>query len=491
MKEQNQSKKEIKIPKEAKEISKGLEKVGRKTIKTSQDVGSFVSGVEKEGIGKTSEKLGKDIYQTGKAGVETGVAMGKGVTSIVTYPIKKRRSIWDFFWKRRKGIITGAADNDPAGIVTYTQTGAIAGYNLLWLVPLAWPMLVVTEEMSARVGMVTKKGLNKNIVEHFGIGWAWLATIIVFVCNTFTIGANIAAMSDVAAILTHLHSFIFVILFGSLFAYILLKQGYARVSRYLFLITPIFLLYIISALMLDVPWGQALRDTFIPVFEAGNANFFMIAVAFLGTTISPFLIFWQASQEIESHSDKKDIKYEGKAVMLGMFFTQLIAFFIVITGAAAFAGRNELLTNAKDVAMALEPFGKASIVLFSAGILGSGFIAIPVLAATTGYTFTEVTGQEAGLNKGFKRAKPFYLVILISIIIGVIISLTRFNPILILVYSQVLNGILTPILIIFLLLICNNKKIMGKYSNGWLVNIIGIFTVLIMTAFSVVMFWNL
>ncbi|MEK7142672.1 MAG: divalent metal cation transporter [Patescibacteria group bacterium] len=414
----------------------------------------------------------------------------KMVEKAIVYPIKKRRSIQDFFWKSKRGVITGCADNDPAGIVTYTQTGAIAGYRLLWLALLAWPLLVAIEEMSARIGVVTKKGINQVITEHYGRFWAYLAALIVLICNTFTIGADIAAMADISAIVTKLPSIIFVILFGGLFFYLLWKKGYKIVSRYLFILTPIFFLYIASALLLDVPWGLALRSTFIPELGSINLSLATIAVAFLGTTLSPYLIYWETTQEIEEKKEVSQLKIENRGTILGMFFTQFITFFIVVAAAAAFGGNFHEISSAKEAALALKPLGNLSFLFFSLGILGSGLLGIPVLAATTGYAASETFGWRRGLDEKVSSAHGFYIVMISSLLVGILIALLGFNPVLMLVYSQVLNGILMPILIILLLLISNNRKIMATHTNRLFTNFFGILAFFVCLGFDILMIYN-
>ncbi len=459
-----------KMPQEVKEMTEGISEMEQKTI-----------------------EVGKDMYDIGKAGVKTTVAFGKEVAKIVSYPITKRRSIADFFVKSKRGLITGAADNDPAGIVTCIQTGATAGFNLLWLVPLSWPLLVVVEGMSAKIGIVTKKGVNQNIIEHFGLPWAYLAMIIVFICNIATISADIAAMADIFSIITNIPVFWFILLLGALFLVVMIKNKYDVISRYLFVLTPFLLFYVLSALMFDVPWGEALKATFVPAIEALNANFYMIALAFLGTTLTPFLIFWEANEQIEEKQEARHLAKEKMSVVTGMFFTIIISFFIVITGAVAFSGAGGAMINsAKEAALALEPLGKWAFLFFSLGILGSGFISVPVLAASTGYVVSETLNWKAGLSKEFNKAKKFYWVIISAIVIGGLIALLGLNPIKMLVYSQVLNGILMPILVILLLRLCNNKKVMGEYTNHWWTNVFGYLTVVILILFVVLMFinWN-
>ncbi len=406
--------------------------------------------------------------------------IGHAAAEAITFPYKKRRSIIHFFWRSKSGVITGAADNDPSAIVTYTQTGAVAGLKLLWMALLAWPLLTIVEEMSARIGVVAKKGINAVIYENYGKFWAYLVILVLLLVNTITLGADIAAMSDVAMVLTGIPEIIFIFIFGGLFFLLLWKKGYREVSRYLFILTPIFLLYILSAFLLPVPWGEALRNTFVPNFQFLNTSLMLVAVAFLGTTLTPAMIFWETSQEIEDEKTVDTLKQENTNVAFGMFYSQFVTFFIIVAAAAVFAGQNHIITTAKEASQALQPLGNVSFILFSLGILGSGLISIPVIAASSGYMFAETFHIKHGLDKKVGEAKGFYLVMILSLIIGVVIALLRFNPILALLYSQVLAGLLTPILLIFLLLITNSRKIMGPHTNRFWSNFFGIIAILVM-----------
>lgn len=473
----------------AKDIGRQLNPVAKHSLHEVKKLGRDILDVHKKNVA-VAGKIGIKTLHTGREGIRTGIALTKDTVTIAQLPYKKRRGISDFFWHSKKGIITGAADNDPSGIVTYTQTGALTGLNLLWLAPLAWPLLVAVERMSAKIGIVKQKGINQVVIENYGKGWAWFATLIVVICNVLTIGADIAAMSDIASIIFGLPQLYFTLLFGLLFIYLLASKGYRAVSRYLFLLTPIFILYIISAFMFDVPWMQALKNTFIPTMDSFQANYALVAVAFLGTTITPFLVYWETTQEIEERTTTKQMSRENSSVNIGMFFTQFITFFIMVAAAAAFAGNNQLIETAKDAALALAPFGKSSFLLFSLGIIGAGLIAVPILAATTGYIISENVGWTKGLSHKVPRAKGFYTVIFIAIVIGAIISASGFNPIMMLLYSQVLNGILMPFLIVLLLIINNSKKIMGEYTNTFWINFFGILAFILNVAFVILMFAN-
>lgn len=416
--------------------------------------------------------------------------VSRAAVTAVSFPYRRRRSIINFFWKSKGGMITGCADNDPSGIVTYTQVGAIAGFHLLWLCLVAWPLLTAVEEMSARIGVVTKRGLNGLIRENYGSFWAYFIIITILICNIFTMGADIAAMADVASVSTGINELFFVIILGILFFLLLWKNGYKGISRYLFLLTPIFLLYVLSAFLLPVPWGQALKNTVMPEIGSLNTNYLMIAVAFLGTTITPALIFWETSQEIEEKVGILELKKENTGVAAGMFFSQFITFFIIVAAAAAFAGQNRIIETAKEAALSLKPLGSLSFPFFVVGILGAGLLSIPVISASTGYMVAETFNWRRGLDRTIHEAKGFYAVMGFALVVSVIIALVKFNPILALLYSQVVAGLLSPILLIFVLLLSNNRKIMGEHKNHFWSNLFSFLAFLIMIAADIALIFE-
>lgn len=490
-KKSNQEKPPIpKPPKEVREIGDGLEKIGKSTVKVGKEVGKGVYKAAETGV-DTGIAVTKGVYEVGKAGIKTGVAVTKSVASLVTYPYKKRRSIRDYFWKARRGVITGAADNDPAGIATYSQVGASTGFSLLWLAFLTTPMLIAVEEMSARVGVIVRKGLGTVIKEKFGTGWAIFAAIILAICNIATLGADLAGMSAVLGILTGINWQWFLLPFALFVLYFLVKGKYSVISRFLFIITPIFLLYVITAIIIQPSWGQILNETFIPSF-VHNISYWMAAVAVLGTTISAYLLFWETSQEIEEHKTVKDLQHESAGVTTGMIYSNLIFYFIVIcTGAVLHQQGITTIETADQAALALKPLvGNLAFLLFSLGILVSGILAVPVLAASTSYVISNTFGWVSGLSHKPHRAKGFYLVIALALLAGSTMGLLGLKPMLMLFYSQILQGILTPILLIFLVLICNDKKLMGQYTNKIWSNFWGWFTITAMISLSIIMIWQ-
>jgi len=403
---------------------------------------------------------------------------------------KKRRHISHFFRYSKDGVITGSADNDPSGIVTYTQVGAATGFSQLWLLLLSLPMLTVVEEMSARVGVVTKKGLNKVIAHHFGKKLGIFAAVVVSICNIATIGADVAAMASIGSIVSGISINILVVALTVFFGYFIIKENYQTLSRFLFLLTPIFLLYVATAIVVNPSWIEVFRNTFIPSGFAGS-EYLVLAVALLGTTISPYLLFWQTTEEVEEHKTVPDLKDENKGVFFGMAYSHFIFYFIIVASGAVFFGNHVIIDTAQAAAEALKPLaGDWAFLLFSLGILGAGTIAVPVLASSTGYVVADTLDLQEGVSKPYKKAHGFYGVILASLVVGMVIALSGLNPMQMLIYSQVLNGILMPILLFLLIRVTSNKEIMGEHINSRLANGVGWLTVLVFILFDGALIWS-
>lgn len=406
---------------------------------------------------------------------------------------KWRRHIKDYFTLAKNGVITGAADNDPSGIVTYTQVGALTRFGQLWLMFLTIPMLIVVEDMSARVGAITKKGLNRVIEDHYGRSIAWFAMGLVVVCNTATLGADMAGMAAVLELFTGISFLWFLVPIGALILYMLVKESYAQVSRLLFIISPILLVYVLTVFLTRPNWIPIIRATLIPSVRL-SPTFLTSAVALFGTTISAYLLFWQTTEEVEEKKAVSDVKDESLGVGIGMVYANVIFYFIILTGAVVLFGKvgGVETWTAADTARALRPLaGQLSYILFAIGLLGSGLLAVPVLALTTAYVVRDTLKWRTDLDEKGSRRRAFLLVITLSLAIGALLSLIGIRPMAMLYYSQVLQGVLTPILVIFLVLISNNPKVMGEHINGFWANLIGWATVAVMLAFSATMFWQL
>jgi Mn2+/Fe2+ NRAMP family transporter len=403
---------------------------------------------------------------------------------MITTLIKRRRKLHHHFGISKDGVITGAADNDPAGIATYLQVGATTGFSLLWLVPLITPLVIAVEEMSARIGVVTKKGLGQVIRERYGVGWAYLAAFIVLICNVATITANIAAMSEILAVFIGVNWLWFVLPIALILLSIMIGKGYATLSRYLIFATLILLLYIVTGIMLQPSMSDILTGVFKPVLELDNI-FLLAAVGFVGTTISPYLIFWQATSEIEDHKKVSDMRQESFGVAAGFIFANIVAFFIILTAAMTFGG-GALIPTTTEAALALTPLlGHWAFLFFAIGILGSGFLGIPVLAASTAYVGAEALKMPEGLSKTIKQAPGFYIILVAALVGAALLAFTSVPPMMMLLYSQVLNGILTPVLIILLMMLSNNPDVMKKHTNGIWSNLLGAVSLVVMIGFNI------
>lgn len=397
---------------------------------------------------------------------------------------KKRRSYRNYFSALGPGVITGSADNDPAGIVTYILAGAKTGFSTLWLMFFTIPMLTVVEEMSARVGVVTKRGLARLIKENYGKKIAILIALILVICNLATIAADIAGISEVLAIIFGFSWKIFVFPLSLFFGYLLFTKNYHLVSRFLFLLTPFFLVYIINGFIIHPSWSDVLKNTFIPQISFGK-EYLLAVMAVLGTTISPYLIFWQTTEEIEEKKSVKNLSEENFDVLAGMFYCNLIFYFIIISGAAVFFGKDFNIETVGQAALALKPIaGPLAFALFSFGLIVSGLLAIPVLVASTAYVVAEVFDAKEGLDKKPKDAPLFYKVLALCIFFPLLTLIIGFSPIEMLYYSQVLNCFLLPPLIYFLIKITNSSQIMGRYTNTKPARLIGWATLVIAAVFS-------
>lgn len=409
------------------------------------------------------------------------------------------KRIKDFFSKLGPGLITGAADDDPSGIGTYSQAGAAFGYALNWLMLVMLPMMIVIQETAGRIGIVTGKGLASIVKEHYN---RWVLYFVVFFlvfANTVNIGADIGAMAASARLLIPI-PFVWWTLFFVL-AIVLLEvlipyRVYAKILKWLCVS---LLAYIITAFIVHIPLSEVLKG-FIPTlkFEPG---YVLIIVALLGTTISPYLFFWEPSQEVEEEIEHHLKKQDGKPVVTnnwfkrfrkdnytGMVFSQGVALFIMLTAAATL--HQQGITNiasADQAAAALAPLvnsfpysGKIAQVLFAFGIIGTGLLSIPVLAGSAAYGVSEALDINEGLGKKVKKARGFYGVIAGATFLGLLINFVGIDPIKALVYAAVINGVLAIPLIFMIIRIGSNKKIMGDRSSSKITNIIAWLTFLVM-----------
>ena len=389
------------------------------------------------------------------------------------------------------GLITGASDDDPSGIATYSQAGAGFGFATLWTALITFPMMAAIQEMCARIGMVTQEGLTGTLKKNYSKSILYIVMIFSFPAITLNIGADLQGMGAVANLLVpQIPVFAFSIFFTAILIFCIIKYPYQKLSAILKWLCLSLFLYLVVPFLIHPDWKEIFKNTFIPTIHF-NKNFIGILVAILGTTISPYLFFWQTTMEAEgmNHRVKKifvnknilsDMK---KDVNSGMLFSNLVMFFLILTtGAVLNKSGVTQIDTVSQAAKALEPVaGKFAYWLFAAGVIGTGFLAIPVLTGSLSYIIAETFSWEEGLDKNFKQAKGFYITIIVSLLIGLSMDFLGISPIQALIYTSILYGLTAPVMIVIVMLICNNKKIMGEYTNGKWLNIMGVFTFVMMS----------
>ncbi len=398
-----------------------------------------------------------------------------------------KRSNWNKvirFWKKLgPGLITGASDDDPSGIATYSQAGAQFGLSTLWTALITFPLMAAVQEMCARIGMVTSKGLTGTLKEHYSRPVLYLMLLFSFPAIVMNIGANIAGMGAVGNLLVpSVHAGFFSVGFTVLLMGIFIYLPYRKFAALLKYLCVVLLVYLIVPFLYKQDILAILKGTLIPDIKF-TKEFIGILVAILGTTISPYLFFWQATMVAEDMNSKRkkiivdkkilgDLKHD---VDFGMLFSNVIMFFIILTsGTVLYNAGIHRIDTVEQAARALRPLaGDSAYLLFAIGIIGTGLLAIPVLCGCLSYIVTETFGWEKGLNKKFHQAKAFYSITIVSLLLGLMMNYIGISPIQALLWSAILYGITAPVLILIILNIGNNKEVMGEFTNNRKSNILG------------------
>jgi NRAMP (natural resistance-associated macrophage protein)-like metal ion transporter len=411
------------------------------------------------------------------------------------YELTSTDKLKSFVRELGPGLVTGAADDDPSGIATYSQAGAAFGYHLLWTAIVTLPLMTAVQLMCARIGVVTRRGLAAVLREHYSRWLLWFACLLLLVANTINIAADLGGMAAAASMLSGIPSVWFVPAFTIAILALLIFASYAYMTRIFKWLTLVLFAYVLAAFVANPDWFEVFRETFLPRIQYTH-DYLLTFVAILGTTISPYLFFWQAAQnaEQEEHLEKKiegrprramerELRSSGRDVGAGMFISNLIMFFIILTAGATLhkAGQTNIET-AEQAAAALRPLaGNAAYLLFTLGLVGTGMLAVPVLAGSAAYALAEAGAWNAGMSEKIHDARNFYGVIAIAMLIGMAMNFAHFNAVRLLFWTAVINGLLAPPLIIILLFVCNNPKVMGDHRNGWKLNLFGILAAALMT----------
>jgi NRAMP (natural resistance-associated macrophage protein)-like metal ion transporter len=425
--------------------------------------------------------------------------------SVASFRLGQRLSLEALFKRLGPGVITGAADDDPSGIATYSQAGAQAGFGLLWTVVLTWPLMVPVQSISARVGRATGRGLAGNMVLIFPRPVVTGLVLLLFVANTINLGADLAAMGAAARLMAgggnaHLFSV-------GLAAFSLLAIVFVPYHRYVGLLkwlTFSLFAYVGVVFTVKIDWAGVASGAVLPRF-AFTADTLILIVAVFGTTISPYLFFWQSSQEVEEEeADPKaqplirrpdqaphELNRIGWETWVGMAISNLIAFFIILTAAVTLhaAGKTDI-QSAEQAAEALRPIaGDLAFVLFSLGIIGTGLLAVPVLAGSVAYAVGEARGWQIGLERPLNQARPFYLVIVLAIVLGiVVVQFTSLDPIKALVWSAVVNGVIVVPIMAAMMVMASRRPLMGAFVAARWQKVLGWAATAVMTAAAMAMF---
>ncbi len=398
-----------------------------------------------------------------------------------------------FFANLGPGLITGAADDDPSGISTYSVAGASFGYAPLWTALVSYPLMSAVQLMCARLGLVTGLGLAGVIRRRYSRWVLWGSCILLVIANVTNIAADLDGMAAATRMVLGVPAAICVPVYGAAIVGMLMWSSYRAIARVFKWLTLVLVAYVVTAFVTHVDWRAALSATLVPRIEWSQA-YFSVLVAILGTTISPYLFFWQAAQEVEEERSKGRNLAERRGatseellacrtdVITGMFASNAIMYFIITTTAATLHahGRTNIAT-AREAAEALRPFaGAGAYWLFTGGLIGTGMLAVPVLAGSCAYAIAEASAWRGSLDRRPRRAKKFYAVLAFSVVLGIALTYGGFDAIKLLFTSAVINGILAPPLILIVLLLTRDPAVMGERVNSPLLNALGWITFVVM-----------
>jgi NRAMP (natural resistance-associated macrophage protein)-like metal ion transporter len=416
---------------------------------------------------------------------------------------KKRPSrVRDFFADLGPGLISGAADDDPSGIATYSVTGAAFGYGPLWTALFSFPLMAAVQLMCARLGMVTGRGLAAVVRRRYPRWVLWGACLLLTVANVINIGADLGGMGGAVEMVTGVSSLIWTPIFAGVIVLLMFQTSYRTIARTFKWLTLVLFSYAVTAFLSKPDWTQVLRATFVPDMQ-WNREYLAVLVGILGTSISPYLFFWQAAQEVEEEraggrrtvaqrkgATPKELKTARNDVMTGMFFSNLIMYFIILTtGATLHAHGVTHIETAQQAAMALSPLaGKGAYWLFTIGILGAGMLGIPALAGSSAFAIAEAFAWGASLDRRPHLARKFYSVLAVSVALGMALDFAGINAVKLLFWSAVVNGLLAPPLIVLLVLLTSDRDVMGEHVNPRILKWLGWLTAIVMTVAAIAMF---
>ena len=404
-----------------------------------------------------------------------------------------------FFAELGPGLITGAADDDPSGISTYSVAGAAFGYAPLWTALFSFPLMAAVQLMCARLGMVSGRGLASVIRRHYSRRVLWVACALLVVANVINIGADLGGMAEVSEMVTGVTALVWTPLYAVFIVSLLFWSSYRRIARIFKWLTLVLFAYVLAAFLARPDWGAVLRATLVPHVEWTN-RYLAVFVGILGTTISPYLFFWQAAQEVEEDraagrrtvrqrrgATDEELRRARTDVLTGMFFSNLVMYFIILTTAATLHAHGETsIATAREAAEALRPLaGAGAYWLFAIGLIGTGMLGVPVLAGSCAYAVAEAEGWRGSLDDTPRLARRFYAVVAVAMLVGLILNYVGLDAVTMLFWSAVVNGVLAAPLIVLVVLLTSDHTVMGQRVNPPLLRWLGWATAVVMTAATV------
>ncbi len=407
-----------------------------------------------------------------------------------------------FFHDLGPGLITGAADDDPSGISTYSVAGASFGYGLLWTALFSFPLMAAVQLMCARLGMVTGLGLAGVVRRRYSAPVLWGACALLIVANTFNIGADLGGMAEVMQMMTGVTSYFWLPLFTILIVVLLVWLSYKHIARIFKWLTIVLFSYVLAAFLAHPRWSEVLKATVIPQLKL-DAAYVATILGVLGTTISPYLFFWQAAQEVEEEramgrrtirarlgATDEELRAMRTDVLTGMAFAGIVMYFIIVTtGATLYATGQRDIETARQAAEALRPLaGPGAYWLFTLGLIGTGMLGVPVLAGSAAYAVSEAMHWRGSLEDRPRRSPKFYAVLAVAVLLGLILNYLKLNAVRMLFWAAVLNGMLAPPLIVLVTLLSSDRSVMGERVNPFILTILGWVTAAVMLAATVMMF---
>ena len=413
----------------------------------------------------------------------------------------RNHRVSEFFSQLGPGLISGAADDDPSGIATYSVTGAGFGFGPLWTALFSFPLMTAVQLMCARLGMVSGRGLAAVIRLRYPRWVLWGACALLVVANTINIGADLGGMSEATHMVTGIDSIWWTPLFALAIVGFLLFTSYRVMARIFKWLTLVLFAYVITAFIAKPDWTQVVRATFVPDIQ-WSRSYLAVLVGIMGTTISPYLFFWQAAQEVEEEraegrttvaqrkgATDKELRVARNDVALGMFMSNAVMYFIILTTAATLHAHGiTKIATARDAAEALRPLaGQGAYWLFTVGLIGTGMLAVPVLAGSSAYAIAEAKSWGASLDRRPHVAPKFYAVLAVAMVVGLALDYAGLDAVKMLFWAAVANGVLAPPLIVLVVLLTNDRRVMGKHVNPPLLRVLGWLTAAVMAAAAIAM----